>query len=138
MRKVLRFLPLLLFLALTSACASIAELQGRPLEYGLERIFQAPLTETLAAARLAMPEVGLVMEPDNEVEDGVWMLIGTYGGGPFLDGTFTRAVVRWKSETETSVRIFSEIGHDVALANRLRTEIFESISATLGKTPTSR
>ena len=138
MRKVLRYSPVLLFLALTSACASIAELQGRPLDYGQERVFEAPLTETLAAARLAMPEVGMVMEPDNEVEDGVWMLIGTYGGGPFLEGTFTRLVVRRRSDTQTSVRIYSEIGHDVAQMNRLHTGIFESISATLGKPPISR
>ncbi len=138
MWKFLRTSPVLFFLAFTFACASIAKLQESPLDYGQERVFEASLTETLGAARLAMLEVSMVMEPNNEVEDGVWMLIGTYGGGPFLEGTFTRLVVQRLSDTQTSVRVYSQIGHDVAQMNRLHTGIFESIRATLGKPPISR
>jgi len=146
-RKLRRLPLLLLFFALTSACASVGALQSEPLDYGAERIFNAPLAEVLAAARLAIPKLGFAMKPENEVEDGVWMLIGTYAGGPFFEGANTRAVVRRKSETDTSVRLFSQIGNPggpggAAEASRrlerLHTAIFEGINADLPGPPASR
>ena len=94
-------------LILVACYAPVEDIKQYPLDIGIDQTFQAPLNETVTAARQAVSKLGLNRDSDEKIADGCWMLVGSWGSS-FTKGAYVRVVVERVSDTETSVRVLMD------------------------------
>lgn len=96
-----------LFVAL-SACSTMGGMRVEPIDKGNYRTYHAPLAKVLAASRTAMAGTGISVEEAQQVEPGVWMILGKKGMSAVSVGELIRVVVRKGDRGEVVVNVISK------------------------------
>jgi hypothetical protein len=79
-----------------------------PIDKGNFRTYHAPLTKVLAASRAALAGTGISVEEAQQVEPGVWMILGQKNRSGLTQGEFIRVVVRKAGPGEVLVNVISK------------------------------
>ncbi|HEY7634875.1 MAG TPA: hypothetical protein VH763_05000 [Gemmatimonadales bacterium] len=96
-----------LFVAL-GACSTMGGMRVEPIDKGNYRTYRAPLAKVLAASRTAMAGAGISVEEAQEIEPGVWMILGKKGMSTFSYGELIRVVVRKQDGGQVMVNVLSK------------------------------
>jgi hypothetical protein len=91
-----------------SACASMGGMRTEPIDKGNFRTYRAPLAKVVAASHQAMVGTGISVQEAQELEPGVWMILGKKGMSAFSYGELIRVVVRKQDRGQVVVNVISK------------------------------
>lgn len=93
---------------LGSACATMGGLRNEPLNKGVTRQFDAPLSRTVQVGREAMVGSEIEVKEVERLGEDTWMIMGNKKAGIASYGELVRMVLTGTEEGPTTVRIITK------------------------------